>query len=109
MASVYGSKAVGPWGPTVCPEKVDISFNVILATKIISIITIIDQHANRQVYSGTTDPYLSFLSDSHSLFSTKPTSNGKKSDPLKFSDPLSFGTSDPLRFDLQQSFFHSKI
>jgi len=51
-----------------------------------------------QVYSGTTDPYLSFLSDNHSLFSTKPTTNGKKSDPLKFSDPLSFGTSDPLSF-----------
>ena len=52
------------------------------------------------MYSGTTDPYLSFLSDNHSLFSTKPTTNGKKSDPLKFSDPLSFGTSDPLRFEL---------
>ena len=51
-----------------------------------------------QVYSGTTDPYLSFLSDNHSLFSAKPTSNGKKSDPLKFSDPLSFGTSDPLSY-----------
>ena len=60
------------------------------------------------MYSGTTDPYLSFLSDSHSLFSTKPTSNGKKSDPLKFSDPLSFGTSDPLRFDLQHSVLASE-
>ena len=68
------------------------------------------------MYSGTTDPYLSFLSDSHSLFSTKPTSNGKKSDPLKFSDPLSFGTSDPLSYGVSDPlrfdtlpFFHSKI
>ena len=57
------------------------------------------------MYSGTTDPYLSFLSDNHSLFSTKPTTNGKKSDPLKFSDPLSFGTSDPLRFGLFLLFY----
>ena len=37
------------------------------------------------------DPYLDFLNTDSLLFGT---SVGK--DPLKFSDPLSFGTSDPL-------------
>ena len=41
--------------------------------------------------------------NSDSLFST-PHVNGKKSDPLKFSDPLSFGGSDPLRFSDPLSF-----
>ena len=48
-----------------------------------------------QVYSGAQDPYLSFLT-TDSLFTTAK--SGKKSDPLKFSDPLSFGTSDPLSY-----------
>ena len=39
------------------------------------------------------DPYLDFLNTDSLLFGT---SVGK--DPLKFSDPLSFGTSDPLSF-----------
>ena len=39
------------------------------------------------------DPYLDFLNTDSLLFGA---SVGK--DPLKFSDPLSFGTSDPLSF-----------
>ena len=58
-------------------------------------------------YGGTTDSLLS--SDPYfSLFNTKPTTNGiKKGDPLKFSDPLSFGgsdKSDPLKFSDPLSF-----
>ena len=39
------------------------------------------------------DPYLDFLNTDSLLFGA---SAGR--DPLKFSDPLSFGTSDPLSF-----------
>ena len=53
-------------------------------------------------YGGSTDPYLDFLNTDSLLFSTKPRSNGKGGDSLKFSDPLSFGDKkadrDPLSF-----------
>ena len=45
---------------------------------------------------NSKDPYLDFLNTDSLLFSTKPLGGGK--DPLKFSDPLSFGLSDPLSF-----------
>lgn len=98
---VYGFWTVRPWGLTVLPAKLDSSLGVFWSWRSFSTSSLPSTASlslSSQVYSGTTDPYLSFLSDSHSLFSTKPTSNGKKSDPLKFSDPLSFGTSDPLSY-----------
>ena len=42
------------------------------------------------------DPYLDFLNTDSLLFSSSTKPLGK--DPLKFSDPLSFGLSDPLSF-----------
>ena len=42
------------------------------------------------------DPYLDFLNTDSLLFGSSSKSIGK--DPLKFTDPLSFGTSDPLSF-----------
>ena len=51
---------------------------------------------------NSKDPYLDFLNTDSLLFSTKPLGGsgvGGK-DPLKFSDPLSFGLSDPLSFGL---------
>ena len=41
------------------------------------------------------DPYLDFLNTDSLLFGS---SSKTSRDPLKFSDPLSFGTSDPLSF-----------
>ena len=53
-------------------------------------------------YGGSKDPYLDFLNTDSLLFSTKPRSNAKGGDSLKFSDPLSFGDKkadrDPLSF-----------
>ena len=45
---------------------------------------------------GSKDPYLDFLNTDSLLFSTSTKPLGK--DPLKFSDPLSFGLNDPLSF-----------
>ena len=42
------------------------------------------------------DPYLDFLNTDSLLFGSSSKALGK--DPLKFTDPLSFGTSDPLSF-----------
>ena len=60
-------------------------------------------------YGGSTDPYLDFLNTDSLLFSTKPRSNGKGGDSLKFSDPLSFGEKtadrDPLSFGGETSGF----
>ena len=49
---------------------------------------------------NSKDPYLDFLNTDSLLFSTKPLGGGGVGgkDPLKFSDPLSFGLSDPLSF-----------
>ena len=60
-------------------------------------------------YGASTDPYLDFFNTDSLLFSTKPRSNGKGGDSLKFSDPLSFGEKtadrDPLSFGGETSGF----